>query len=142
MTESDFDDQRSTEASDHGRNGTFPKVMTKSRRLHDQPSHSVHSHSSLSSHHRPPFESGRFSLQSSNEQSVQPSPLPGKQPPHADELVQNAARSLQQFSAPRSDDPAAKFTENAPPNQSGIDEEAIVYSQTRMLQDPTGRLRT
>ena len=24
---------------------------------------------------------------------------------------------------------------------SGADEEAVVYSQTRMLQDPTGRLR-
>lgn len=55
-----------------------------------------------------------------------------------------AARSLQQFAAGPSTEEHATLQ---PPfmsrgtTQSGQDEEAVVYTQTRMLQDPTGRLR-
>jgi hypothetical protein len=59
----------------------------------------------------------------------------------SDDSIENAARSLQQFSVPRADDQAAKLPVSSNPNQAGIDEEAVVYSQTRMLIDPTGRLR-
>lgn len=64
-----------------------------------------------------------------------PSPYP------VDESVENAARSLQQFSTPRgSAAERAKSFLSANTSQSGHDEEAVVYSQARMLQDSTGRL--
>jgi hypothetical protein len=54
-----------------------------------------------------------------------------------DTSVESAARSLQQFSQ-RADDSGAPLMSRGS-THSG-DEEAVVYSQTRMLQDPTGRL--
>lgn len=62
------------------------------------------------------------------------------QPSDERPTVEAAARSLQQFAA-------GDVTEEPPPLisrgttvQSGQDEEAVVYTQSRMLQDPTGRL--
>lgn len=75
-----------------------------------------------------------------NHPTPQPDPVSAKPSQLTDESVRDAALSLQQFSAPRPDHPASKTTDDGPAAQSGMDEEAIVYSQTRMLQDPTGRL--
>jgi hypothetical protein len=68
------------------------------------------------------------------------------EPPHSfstpDNSVENAARSLQQFSTPRTAfEEKTKSLLSANTSQSGHDEEAVVYSQTRMLQDGSGRLR-
>jgi hypothetical protein len=53
---------------------------------------------------------------------------------------EKAARSLQHFSTPRAEDQARGITMSNSASQGGQEEEAVVYSQTRMLQDPTGRL--
>jgi hypothetical protein len=58
-----------------------------------------------------------------------------------DSAVENAARYLQQFSASRPPSQPAAAPEATQAQPAGADEEAVVYSQTRMLQDPTGRLR-
>jgi hypothetical protein len=59
-----------------------------------------------------------------------------------DNSVENAARSLQQFSTPRTaTEERTKSLFSATTSQSGHEEEAVVYSQTRMLQDGSGRLR-
>ncbi|KIW06214.1 hypothetical protein, variant [Verruconis gallopava] len=58
----------------------------------------------------------------------------------SDPSIESAARSLQQFSAPRPISQPAPNADAAQVQQAGADEEAVVYSQTRMLQDPTGRL--
>jgi hypothetical protein len=60
--------------------------------------------------------------------------------PTSDDSIENAARSLQQFSVPRVEGQGAKPLTSSNSNQAGIEEEAVVYSQTRMLIDPTGRL--
>ncbi|KAL5372530.1 hypothetical protein DPSP01_013424 [Paraphaeosphaeria sporulosa] len=53
--------------------------------------------------------------------------------------VEVAATSLPLASGPPSDEPPPLISRGST-IQSGQDEEAVVYSQTRMLQDPTGRL--
>jgi hypothetical protein len=53
---------------------------------------------------------------------------------------EKAARSLQHFSTPRAEDQARAVVMSNSASQGGQEEEAVVYSQTRMLQDPTGRL--
>jgi len=54
--------------------------------------------------------------------------------------MEAAARSLQQFAAgPPIEEQPTLISRGS--SQSGQDEEAVVYTQTRMLQDPTGRLR-
>jgi hypothetical protein len=58
----------------------------------------------------------------------------------SDATVESAARSLQQFSTPRPTSQPEVTQETTASQQAGADEEAVVYSQTRMLQDPTGRL--
>jgi hypothetical protein len=58
----------------------------------------------------------------------------------SDESAEDAARSLQQFSVPRANGQGEKSLPSANANQPSGDEEAVVYSQTRMLIDPTGRL--
>jgi hypothetical protein len=60
----------------------------------------------------------------------------------ADESAQRAARSLQQFSLPRKapDDRTKSFL-SIVTGLSGHEGEALVYGQSRMLQDSTGRLR-
>lgn len=90
--------------------------------------------------YHPPLSFNSFNFQSANDRTPQPGPTAVKPSQLTDESVRDAALSLQQFSAPRADDSATKTTDDAPSGQSGMDEEAIVYSQTRMLQDPTGRL--
>ena len=62
-----------------------------------------------------------------------------KQPVSTDE--EKAARSLQHFSTPRAEDQVRSMLMSQTTSQGGPEEEAVVYSQTRMLQDPTGRLR-
>lgn len=54
--------------------------------------------------------------------------------------MEAAARSLQQFAAGPLIEEQPMLTSRGT-SQSGQDEEAVVYTQTRMLQDPTGRLR-
>jgi hypothetical protein len=63
-------------------------------------------------------------------------------PVTADESAQRAARSLQQFSLPRKapDDRTKSFL-SIVTGLSGHEGEALVYGQSRMLQDSTGRLR-
>jgi hypothetical protein len=140
MTEGDVDGRHSADGSDQG--GNNPSLMTKSPPSYNQSERSLHSQTSSSSaQHRPSASFSNFNFYSTNSQAPQLGPLSAKVPPVTDKSVRDAALSLQQFSAPRADDPAAKLADNAPANQSVTDEEAIVYSQTRMLQDPTGRLR-
>lgn len=55
--------------------------------------------------------------------------------------VEAAASSLQQLATGQATDEPPQLISRGSTVQSGQDEEAVVYSQTRMLQDPTGRLR-
>ncbi|KAJ9637218.1 hypothetical protein H2199_007504 [Coniosporium tulheliwenetii] len=55
------------------------------------------------------------------------------------DAIEAAARSLQQFAAGTEERPNVAPVPQTNPS-SGPEEEAEVYSQTRMLQDPTGRL--
>jgi hypothetical protein len=139
MTEGRLDDRRSANESDQG--GKNPSSMTKSPPSYEQPPQSLFSQTLSSSAQRPLASFGNFNSQSSNSQNPQPGSLPAKGPQVADKSVRDAALSLQQFSAPRPDNAAAKVADDAPVHPFVMDEEAIVYSQTRMLQDPTGRLR-
>ncbi|TLD36989.1 fungal-specific transcription factor domain-containing protein [Venturia nashicola] len=88
----------------------------------------------------PPTSFANLNFQPATDQTPQSASIPAKPTQLTDESVRDAAISLQQFSALRPDDPVSKATDDAPAGQSAMDEEAIVYSQTRMLQDPTGRL--
>jgi hypothetical protein len=75
-----------------------------------------------------------------NGKGSQPGPTHSFSTP--DDSVENAARSLQQFSTPRTAaEERTKSLLSATTSQSGHEEEAVVYSQTRMLQDGSGRLR-
>lgn len=58
-----------------------------------------------------------------------------------DSAIENAAKYVQHFSASRAPSQPASAPDATQVQQAGADEEAVVYSQTRMLQDPTGRLR-
>ncbi|KAF2114421.1 fungal-specific transcription factor domain-containing protein [Lophiotrema nucula] len=73
-----------------------------------------------------------------------PSSLKHEESFHQDErpTVEAAARSLQQFATgqQQTDDQPPGLMSRGTTVQSGQDEEAVVYTQTRMLQDPTGRL--
>lgn len=57
-----------------------------------------------------------------------------------DESAHDAARSLQQFAAGLGEHACMTEVPSETP-QDGHDEEAVVYTQTRMLQDPTGRVQ-
>lgn len=131
---SDASDQK--EISNH--------LPTKSPAPYIQPSRSFLPQASIASAQHPsPSSFGHFVFQSTNNRTPQPGLLSApKSSQVSDESVRDAALSLQQFSAPRAVDPAANLSDDAPASQPVVDEEAIVYSQTRMLQDPTGRLRT
>lgn len=54
--------------------------------------------------------------------------------------MEAAARSLQQFASGEATDKPPTIVSRGTTVQSNQDEEAVVYTQTRMLQDPTGRL--
>ncbi|KAF2139566.1 uncharacterized protein K452DRAFT_62387 [Aplosporella prunicola CBS 121167] len=69
----------------------------------------------------------------------QENPLSATAEPDAIEAAEAAARSLQQF-ATRIEDQPKHQTASGSNSTDGNDEEAVVYSQMRMLQDPTGRL--
>lgn len=89
------------------------------------------------------FEGPRLSFSASDveapaEVSIQRHEKPPK-PRDEGSSMEAAARSLQQFAASVEEHPNAQFMSRGTTN-SGQDEEAVVYSQTRMLQDPTGRL--
>ena len=103
------------------------------------------------SHHRqlppsplPGFQSSFGQHQSSGIQQRNGPPGGGGAfpPVTADESAQRAARSLQQFSLPRAapDDRTKSFL-SIVTGLSGHEGEALVYGQSRMLQDSTGRLR-
>ncbi|QDS73652.1 hypothetical protein FKW77_002460 [Venturia effusa] len=132
--------KRMTENNLNGRHsdgfGVNRRVPADSPRLNHKPLHSFPSHDSFD----PPTSFGDFDVQPVNHSNRQLGIVARKPSQLTDESVRDAALSLQQFSAPRTDDLATKSTDDAPTGQSGVDEEAIVYSQTRMLQDPTGRL--
>lgn len=55
--------------------------------------------------------------------------------------VEAAASQLQQLATAQPIDEPPPLISRGSTVQSGQDEEAVVYSQSRMLQDPTGRLR-
>ncbi|KAL0256919.1 hypothetical protein SLS55_007728 [Diplodia seriata] len=59
--------------------------------------------------------------------------------PDALEAAEAAARSLQHF-ATRVEEPPKPHAASNTASTDGNEEEAVVYSQMRMLQDPTGRL--
>ncbi|KAH7135659.1 fungal-specific transcription factor domain-containing protein [Dendryphion nanum] len=61
------------------------------------------------------------------------------QPSFEGSTAEAAARSLQQFSTGVAEEPT-RLLSRGTTVQSGQDEEAVIYTQTRMLQDPTGRL--
>lgn len=63
--------------------------------------------------------------------------LPDEQP-----SAEAAASSLQQLATGQPADEPLPIMSRGSTVQSGQDEEAVVYSQSRMLQDPTGRLCT
>lgn len=135
MTESDLDGRHSAG------NGNNRSLMINSPRPYYQTSHSFQSHNPIASaRHYPLTSLGNFNFQPTSDRTAQPGPVSAKPSQLPDESVRDAALSLQQFSVPRADDSATKSTDDAPAGQSGMDEEATVYSQTRMLQDPTGRL--
>ncbi|ORY02290.1 fungal-specific transcription factor domain-domain-containing protein [Clohesyomyces aquaticus] len=62
------------------------------------------------------------------------------QAPDERPTVEAAARSLQQFATGQSLEEQPSLMSRGSTVQSGQDEEAVVYTQSRMLQDPTGRL--
>ena len=62
-------------------------------------------------------------------------------PPDERPTVEAAAKSLQQFATGQAVDEPPRLMSRGTTVQSGQDEEAVVYTQSRMLQDPTGRLR-
>ncbi|KAF2476918.1 uncharacterized protein BDR25DRAFT_339021 [Lindgomyces ingoldianus] len=62
------------------------------------------------------------------------------QPPDERPTVEAAARSLQQFATGQPAEEQQTLMSRETTVQSGQDEEAVVYTQSRMLQDPTGRL--
>lgn len=131
MTENDLDGRHSAE------NGDSRSLVITPPGPYSQASHSF---DISPAQHCPPTSFGPLNFQPVSDRAPQPGPISAKPSQLTDESVRDAALSLQQFSAPKANDPATKTTDDAPAGQSAVDEEAIVYSQTRMLQDPTGRL--
>ena len=63
------------------------------------------------------------------------------QPVDAEPSVEIPARPLQSIHSRQPTEERPNLMSRGSTIQSGQDEEAVVYSQSRMLQDPTGRLR-